>query len=280
MDSFNRQACFNELSFLDKDDNEDSFFIFSNFAKTIKALKAKGFNGIRYEHGITSLTNENLRNIFNLRNDPKGRILFELILATARNPYLDSDTEAEERYINEDFEVKVNETWCVGQGFIAAYLLDTIVISLCTHHKWEDPSYVVRNTKDKQDVGHVLNVVTSESLETEAIQLFVEERTPLNPERCNILPEKKLCKFRNDHGSDKLILLWNRLRNCEFIISAINSLEFNPNGKEFIEKCFDDGKIHIRLVESDAGYGMVIQTTGKNKRETIAIGKFIMQKYS
>lgn len=280
MDSFNRQACFNELSFLDKDDNEDSFLIFSNFANTIKALKAKGFNGIRYEHGITSLTKENLRNIFNLRNDPKGRILFDLILATARNPYLDSDTEAEERYINDDFEVKVNETWCEGQGFTAAYLLDTIVISLCTHHKWEDPSYVVRNTKDKQDVGHVLNVVTSESLETEAFQLFVEERTPLNPERCNILPEKKLCKFRNDHGSDKLILLWNRLRNCEFIISAINSLEFNPNGKEFIEKCFDDGKIHIRLVESDAGYGMVIQTTGKNKRETIAIGKFIMQKYS
>lgn len=106
MDSFNRQACFNELSFLDKDDNEDSFLIFSNFANTIKALKAKGFNGIRYEHGITSLTKENLRNIFNLRNDPKGRILFDLILATARNPYLDSDTEAEERYINDDFEVK------------------------------------------------------------------------------------------------------------------------------------------------------------------------------
>lgn len=280
MDSFNRQACFNELSFLDKDDNEDSFLIFSDFAKTIKALKAKGFNGIRYEHGITSLTNENLRNIFNLRNDPKGRILFEIILATARNPYFDSDTEAEERYINEDFEVKVNETWCVGQGFTAAYLLDTIVISLSTHHKWEDPFYVVRNTQNKQDVGHVLNVVTSESLETETIQLFVEERTPLNLERCNILPEKKSCKFRNDHGSDKLILLWNRLRNCEFIISAINSLEFNPNGKEFIEKCFDDGKIHIRLVESDAGYGMVIQTTGRNKRETIAIGEFLMQKYS
>ena len=280
MDSFNRQVCFNELSFLDKDDNEDSFLIFSNFAKTIKALKAKGFNGIRYEHGITSLTNENLRNIFNLRNNPKGKILFDLILATARNPYLDSDTEAEERFVNENFEVKVNDTWCVGQGFTAAHLLDTIVISLYTHTKWENPSYVIRNTQEKREVGQVLNVVTSESSETEIIQSFVEQRTPLNLERCNILPEKKSCKFRKDHGSDKLKLLWERLRNCEFIISAINSLEFNPNGKEFIEKCFDDGKIHIRLVGSDAGYGMVIQTTGKNKRETIAIGESIMQKYS
>ena len=99
MDSFNRQACFNELSFLDKDDNEDSFFIFSNFAKTIKALKAKGFSGIRYEHGITSLTNENLRNIFNLRNNPKGKILFERftekainIISTAQKEAADSQT--------------------------------------------------------------------------------------------------------------------------------------------------------------------------------------------
>lgn len=60
MDSFNRQACFNELSFLDKDDNEDLFLIFSNYAKTIKALKTKGFNGVRYEQGITSLVKENL----------------------------------------------------------------------------------------------------------------------------------------------------------------------------------------------------------------------------
>ena len=86
-----------------------------------------------------------------------------------------------------------------------------------------------------------------------------------------MLPERKSCNFRKDHGIDKLTLLWNRLRNCEFIISAINSLEFNPSGKEFIEKCCDDGKIHIRLTYTDAGYGMVIQTTGKNKRETTAI---------
>lgn len=280
MDVFNRQACFNELSFLDKDDNEDTFLIFSNFAKAIKALKAKGFNGIRYEHGIASLADENLRSIFNLQNDPMGRTLFDFILATARNPYLDSDTEAEERYVNEDFEVKVNDTWCVGQGFTAAYLLDTIVISLCTHSKWKESSYVIRNPQDKQEIGQVLNVITSESSETETIRLFVEQRTPLNLERCSIPPEEKSCKFRNDHGSDKLTLLWKRLRNCDFIISAVNSLEFNPNGKDFIEKCFDDGKIHIRLIGSDAGYGMVIQTTGKNKRETIAIGESIMQKYS
>jgi len=43
-----------------------------------------------------------------------------------------------------------------------------------------------------------------------------------------------------------LISLWNRLRNCDFVIFAINSLEFNPNGKEFIE-----AEIQIRTVAMD-----------------------------
>lgn len=279
MSSFNRQVCFNELSFLDKDDEEDAILLFSSYAKTIKALKAKGFNGIRYEHGIASLSKENLRNIFDLQSNKKYRDSFLFIISTARSPYIEQDTQAEERYINEDFEVEVDDEWCVGQGFTAAYLLDTIVISLNTHPKWKKSSYVIRNTQDERKTGEVLNVVTPESLETDAIHLFIEQRTPLNLEKCNMLPERKSCNFRKDHGIDKLTSLWNRLRNCEFIISAINSLEFNPSGKEFIEKCCDDGKIHIRLVGTDAGYGMVIQTTGKNKRETTAIGEIIMQKY-
>lgn len=279
MGSFNRQACFNELSSLDKDYEEDAILLFSNYAKTIKALKAKGFNGIRYEHGIASLSKENLRNIFDLLSNKKYKDSFLFIISTARNPYIEQDTLAEERYINEDFEVEVDDEWCVGQGFTAAYLLDTIVISLDTHPKWEKSSYVISNTHDERKTGEVLNVVTPESSETDAIHLFIEQRTPLNLEKCNMLPERKSCNFRKDHGIDKLTSLWNRLRNCEFIISAINSLEFNPSGKEFIEKCYDDGKIHIRLTYTDAGYGMVIQTTGKNKRETTAIGEIIMQKY-
>lgn len=279
MNAFNRQVCFNELSMLDKDNKEDTFALFSNYAKTIKALTEKGFKGIRYEHGIASLSDENQRNVFDLKNNPMGRILFETIISTARNPYIDPDTEAEERYINEDYKVKIDGTWHTGEGFTAAYLLDTIVISLCTHPKWEDSSYEIRNIQDEKKKGHVLNVNRLESLETDAIHLFIEQRTPLNLEKCNILPQNKSCKFRNDHGNDKLKSLWNRLCNCDFIVSAINSLEFNPNGKEVIEKCFDDGKIYIRLVDSDAGYGMVIQTTGKNKRETTAIGEEILKNY-
>ena len=93
MSSFNRQVCFNELSFLDKNDEEDTILSFSSYAKTKKAPKAKGFNGIRYEHGIASLSKENLRNIFDLQSNKKYRDSFLFIISTARNPYIEQDTQ-------------------------------------------------------------------------------------------------------------------------------------------------------------------------------------------
>ena len=279
MDSFNRQACFNELSFLDKKEaNEDVFQLFSDYVKTIKALKAKGFSGIRYELGIASLSMDGVRNVFELEKTSRGKDLFLFILSTARNPYISPGTQVKD-IKNEDFEVLVKEEWCVGQGFTAAYLLDTIVVSLCTDSKWNAASYVIRRS-DEAEQGCVLNVTTPEAIETDAINQFITERRPLELKTCQVQPVYKSCKLRDDHGKDKLMLLWNKLRNCEYIISAINSLEFKPSGRTFVETCFDNGIIHIRMVNSDAGYGMVIQTTGRTMRETEAIGEIIMQKYS
>ncbi len=279
MASLDRQVCFNELSFFNKDEHEDLISLFSKYAKTIKALKTKGFTGVRYEKGIISLVKEDYRNIFELQNNPIGRTIFSFILSTARNPYIDSESNAAEKYITEDYEVNVEGNWVIGQGFTAAYLLDTIAISLSTHPKWDKTSYVIRNANNYEDSASVINISTSESSEETILNQFIKERIPLTLDRCTINPDKKHYKFRDDHGKDKLKLIWNRLRNCSYVISAINSLEFNPAGKEFIEKCFEDGKIHIRLVNSDAGYGLIIQTTGKNMRETIAIGNIIIQKY-
>ena len=279
MGALNQHACFNELSFLDQEGDEDALSLFINYAKTIQALKEKGFNGIRYEYGITSLNKDGIRNIYELQSDPIGHTYFTFILSTARNPYIESDTSEEEKYINNNFEVKIDDSWDVGQGLISAYLLETIAISLSTHPKWRKQSYAIRNVKDEILKGKVVNVDTPKSLETDEINHFIEQHKPIELEKCIILPQKKLYKFRDDHGKDKLIFLWKKLRNCNYIVSAINSLAFNPTGREFVEKCFDDGKIHLRLIDSDEGFGMVIQTTGKTMRETIAIGEIIKQMY-
>lgn len=73
--------------------------------------------------------------------------------------------------------------------------------------------------------------------------------------------------------------MWRRLRNCEYVISAINSLPFDSRSTDFVERCFEDGKIHIRLTDTEKGFGMVIQTTGKDLRSTQLIGDHIAKKY-
>ncbi len=279
MDGFNQQVCFNELSSLDNSENDDVVSLFSNYAKTISELKAKGFNGVRYEDSICSLNKDGIRDIFDFGKNPNNKRFFEMILSTMRRPYLEPDSIEEERYINEDFQVKICNEWNVGQGFSSAYLLGTIVISLLTNQKWTEISYAIRNSKNEELKGEIINVFSPESTKTNDVLQFIEQHKPLILKECLTEPEQKSYKFRDDHGKDKLIFLWKRLCRCKYIISAINSLPFNSSGKEFIEQCFDDGKIYLRLVKTEKGYGMVIQTTGETRIETEAIGKIIKEKY-
>lgn len=273
MNSINRQVCFNELSFFDKENDEDALKLFTKFAETIKGLTHLGFHGVKYEYGISSLSKESFRNIF----DYEHYSIFQYLVSTARSPYIDPDTEAEEKYVNNDYEVLIIDSWKDGEGFVAAYLLDTVAISLATHEKWQELSFTVRN-KQSNERGIVLNVCEPHLSEYNDLLKFIEDRTPIILQKCSILPEKKTFHVRDDHGIDKLRTLWKRLQNFPYVISVINSLEFNP-GKRWIEDCFDDGKIHIRLVDSDKGYGMVIQTTGKNLRETNAIAEILDREY-
>lgn len=278
MSDFKPYSFFNELS-LDCNVKEiNPVEIFRIYAESIKALKEEGFAGVRYEFGFSSLQTENL-NIFELADNPKTKTLFAFIQATARNPYIDPDDKSTTVASTKSHETNVVGTWLDGLGFEAAYLSNGVGISLQTHDNWKNPLFEIRNKKDFQKVGNVLNVFSPDSVKSDLIKQYIENNRPILLKECEIQPEKKDYKFRDDHGIDKLISCWKKIRNSNYVIKAINSLPFNPNGVDFIEKCFDDGKIHIRLIDSDAGYGMVVQTTGRNLRETNKIGQLLCEKF-
>ena len=73
---------------------------------------------------------------------------------------------------------------------------------------------------------------------------------------------------------------WNKLKNCEYVESCINSLPFNSFDKELIRDVKPNGQIELVLYWTDKGLGMVIQTTGRNYRETKKISDIIAEKYS
>ncbi|MFV0501437.1 MAG: hypothetical protein ACK5MH_07620 [Bacteroidales bacterium] len=59
----------------------------------------------------------------------------------------------------------------------------------------------------------------------------------------------------------------------------INSLPFNSACKNFIRKTYPDGKIEIVLTKTDKGLGIIIQTTGRNIRETNRIAEILEEEY-
>lgn len=85
--------------------------------------------------------------------------------------------------------------------------------------------------------------------------------------------------MRNDHGKDLLEEHAKRLLRNQYVNGVVNSLPFNKKSKRYILQVKDDGIINIVLYWTDAGYGMAIQTTGRNIRETKLIAEILEKEY-
>ena len=93
-------------------------------------------------------------------------------------------------------------------------------------------------------------------------------------------PTEKILKLSGDHhGNDKLEAFAKKLFKSEYVESVINNIDFSPKAIKLIKNIFPDGKIEVVLHWESAGYGMVIQTTGKNYRETEAIAKILEKEF-
>ena len=85
--------------------------------------------------------------------------------------------------------------------------------------------------------------------------------------------------MRDDWGKDKLQAFSERLVNSPYVKGIINSLPYNPWDKEFIREVYDDGRIELVLTKEDKGLGLVLQSTGRNRRETKEIARILYEKY-
>jgi hypothetical protein len=88
--------------------------------------------------------------------------------------------------------------------------------------------------------------------------------------------EKKI-NLRDDHGKDILKKLADKLVKSPYVIKVVNSLPFNPKNKHFINAIYPDGKVEIILTWTDEGFGLVVQTTGRNRQETKQIADIMEQ---
>lgn len=93
-------------------------------------------------------------------------------------------------------------------------------------------------------------------------------------------PAKKVINLRDDHGKDVLQAFAKKLCRSEYVKKVVNSLPFNPNQRTSIRNTTKDGLVEFVLTWTDAGYGLCVQTTGRNQAETNSIALHLEQKFA
>ncbi|MEQ8188764.1 MAG: hypothetical protein ABRQ39_12400 [Candidatus Eremiobacterota bacterium] len=213
-------------------------------------------------------------------NDPSVRKDYKtLLLGLKRYPFIaEEDENIENIYLKNCYylnapdinELHMQET----EGLAVAFLYDTISISFRTNEIWNKTIInLIEKIDNEEIIVSVKHISNSEHIE--AHKEWIQSNKSLTLLKSEVLPEHKSVNIRDDHGKDILIKFVNKLIKSPYVIKVINSIPFNPKETHFIKEIYSDGKIEIVLTWTDEGYGLVVQTTGRNLQETKAIADII-----
>lgn len=271
------ELIFNEISLHDKPENEyQAKFILENFAQTCGSFKKEGFNKLRVESDFWANIYFNNRNLSNFLQQIPSQTQKSFLRSFIRKPYIADDfiSEADEKYVQNEYFYETHKV----TGLAYAYLLDTIAVSLLTNLVWESTNILI--IEKCNGYGNKVSVKNASKPEHERSHKdWINSQKPIVLIKTKQKPQDKLIKLRDDHGKDVLQTFSERLRNSEYVKSIINSLPFNPNEKDFIHKIYPNGQIEIVLNKTDKGLGIIVQTAGRNLRETTEISKILEDKY-
>jgi hypothetical protein len=211
--------------------------------------------------------------------DPRTRTFRDTIFAIYRYPFIDDDTEEEDRYIQNSFSILRDENRLRAHGLAAAYLYQTVGISFCSAPFWDALRFVLQIEGKEENCVEILSVSKPEHFEEQVFLEWKENNTEIQLVECSIPITDKCISLRDDHGKDVLQQFAERLIYSSYIVAVINSLPYNSNETNFIRKVKPDGIIEIVLTNTDKGLGLVAKTTGRNYKETEAIAKILREKF-
>ncbi len=163
-------------------------------------------------------------------------------------------------------------------GLALSCLLDTLCVGLASGRVWEKPFInLIRleNASRIQTSARYLSRTANLSSHEE----WIKSLGDIELDKCDLNPEDKLISLSDDHGKDKLMVLARKLVRSIYVKSVLCSLPFDKSGRSFIRKVYPDGRIAITLLRYDAGYSLMVETTGKNTRETKNIADILKEKF-
>lgn len=178
-------------------------------------------------------------------------------------------------------------------------MLVCIVLRCRILNEKNESQIILTNIKESDtfSVGFLLNEILFKNdsthkypnklpyLEQEELRIFNNyndlcEKKNLEIIGCNIAyKDKKITLSGDHHGNNVLKAFAKKILNSIYLIEVVNNLPFEPKSTKFIKSIHPNGLIDITLTKSDAGYGMTVQSTGRNIYETIEIARLIELEY-
>lgn len=281
------ELIFNEISFLPHSNNvvvlQEQFI---NMLKIFVETKEKyGFNHIIFPINIgdTKVTDDKSFHQWAYSIEKKGDK--NKILSVIKRPFANDVLQEKVMELNKFYYENKDEgieEYCIGLA--TTYLKQKVSLSLLSNPCWNTTKIDFKeiideelNTKDVDvenitTINHLLdNKIQNKLIYSGVLSLI---KSPLKPN------EKKLNLSGDHHGNNKLKAFSKKIFQSEYVVSVINNIDFSPNSSDLIKNTYSDGKIELVLYWESAGYGMIIQTMGRNLRETNEIAKLLKEKYS
>ena len=275
---------FNEISirpFAESSHTLKAHFI--NLGKTFKTLKTEyNVSHLIFPSNLAEFEVQPKMSIHKWLEGLNGLKKQQIITLISRKPFshdvLVGHEEEIDSYVFSNEELGIEEDICIGLG--VADICQTASISLGTHVFWKSDKILFNildySTEERTPVS-VPNCCLEEL--SENFKTWLEDNSEVVLVTTDIEPSDKPIHLRDDHGKDILDIFAKKLRNSNYVVSIINSLQFNPTTSRFIRKCFSDGKIEFVLHWEDKGIGLIAQTTGRTYNETVAIAELLKDKY-
>ncbi len=256
----------------------DCYDRINKFIETFKKSNAFNFNKIRFDEAFDQIILSVDYTLNDFCND-NNRTLGLLLRGLARYPFIDDNSDEENRYIENTFYIKKNGEKLKTYGLAVVYLYSTIGIGFLSDTYWEKLTHILKIEGEEKRSTTVLCVSKSEHFETKEFEKWFDENTEVELIESSLTAKDKKIALRDDHGKDILLNFAKKIVKSPYLISVINSTPFNPTEKKFIRKVHPTGNIEIVLTDTDKGLGMVIKTTGRNLKETELIAQIIEDNY-
>jgi hypothetical protein len=277
---------FNEISFQPHTDNEH--ILKSQFLDLLKlfelAKKEYRFKHIVFPTNIRELRVTPTKTFYEWAFAITHQGDKNKILSVVKKPYTNEVLAEEVGDLSKFYYINKNEgipeTYC--SGLATSYVLESLCSSLSSMPFWDEKTIgfqkIINDDFETESVS-VANISREEHFTDEDIKKFIQYLGDVQLDVTDEDPKTKPIALRDDHGKDKLLLFAKKIVNSKYVASVINSLPFNPRAINLIKEIYPDGKIELVLYWEDKGIGIIIQTTGRNYRETEEIAKIIKKEF-